>query len=273
MGRKRTGFGVAAILAAFNLPGCVKLADATLTAYTAPADASALFMSLLKAVEAISRWPLWLAITFSLGSLGLYAVYLFGADGLLRAWRFIFKQEARLADLGALADDARIQTLADSLFAQNVLANGNWEPFAQILPPPGGPPEDPKLRAKFDAMRASAARLNFQEVSGQIATRVRSLGPPNRKTQGLIDRIVAAGNDAASAPDAILAAKGAYFPDEATRVTWNAARGQIDQANIVLEELAEGYRTMANRWRALDLTDGSVADLLDEIGARGPDRT
>lgn len=95
-------------LIVLNIPALIKFFFFMLTVYTAPEDAANMVGDMSKWVEAVAGWPLWMSLSFTLGSLGLFAWYLFGAAKIIKAFSFLFSKEVRNAEFAILADERKL---------------------------------------------------------------------------------------------------------------------------------------------------------------------
>jgi hypothetical protein len=129
-------------LVVLNIPTAAKFGATVLTIHTAPADAKSFGAAMLAAFQAIAGWPWWLSLTFSVGSLSLFAVYLFGTDGLLRLARFVFRRSYRVAEFRSVVDDKYVNAALVAIQASRLRANFNLSPVDVPPLPDATTPED-----------------------------------------------------------------------------------------------------------------------------------
>ncbi|ESZ87081.1 MAG: hypothetical protein Q27BB25_10995 [Blastomonas sp. CACIA14H2] len=240
MEKPRNRFFVWVGLLAFNAPTAFKFFSAILTAYTAPADTRSLASDMTEFVKGVADWPLWMSLCFSIGSLALYAWSIFGAEGFLKAYAFVFRCEDRAAQLVALRaerasgrvrlvesrlkamQDKKIDDMGRRLAAKLILEQDwFWKPVQGPIPPLKVAELANRLgteqgRQMTEMQMRSTYKKQFNAVGASHVLRVEELAKKLNYPE-ILRRFEELRSQWQQPTWEIDMEDGAYFPDEAAR--------------------------------------------------------
>ena len=182
---------------------------------------------------------------------------------LLRFGAFIFRRDARLAQLSTITNDAAVRAYKASLMARTALERGNWAPIPAMPAPPYKTPEEAAASLVgdywYDLLNQDLPGVQIEVAVAPISMDAEEL---MKSTRRRLD--VAALRAQDNKQDWPRHEAGGFFPNEDIRNRWHARRAQIEEVNRIKVQIKQCLERARDNWSS-SIDEETRSQLLRDI--------